>query len=140
MKVLVELSDEQVGVLGAVTGMLVDVDRTISQLLAVKEGLLAVGARLSFEIGADAAAAVDPGLPDSYAGDAMDLAARAVAAEFAVALQSSDRSIQRRMADADAKVTLFPAVIVTRSSMTSRLASTNRSPTARPTPVRSITR
>jgi hypothetical protein len=110
MKVLVEMSEEQVGALGAVTGMLVDVDRTISQLLAVREGLLAVGARLSFEIGADAAAAADPGLPDSYAGDAMDLAARAVAAEFAVALQSSDRSLQRRMADADAKVALFPAV------------------------------
>jgi hypothetical protein len=110
MKVLVEMSEERVGALGAVTGMLVDVDRTINQLLAVKEGLLAVGARLSFEIGADAAAAAEPGLPDSYAGDAMDLAARAVAAEFAVALQSSDRSLQRRMADADAKVALFPAV------------------------------
>lgn len=110
MKVLVEMSEEQVGALGAVTGLLVDVDRTISQLLAVKEGLLAVGARLSVEIGADAAAAADPGLPDSYAGDAMDLAARAVAAEFAVALQSSDRSIQHRMTDAAAKVAQFPSV------------------------------
>lgn len=110
MTVLVEMSDEQVGALSAVTGMLADVDRTINQLLAVKEGLLAVGSRLSFDIGAETVAAADPGLPDSYAGDAMDLAARAVAAEFAVALQSSDRSIQHRMTDADAKVTQFPSV------------------------------
>lgn len=110
MKVLVEMDEAQVSTLGAVTEMLVDVDRTISQLLAVKEGLLAVGSRLSLDIGADAVAAAEPRLPDSYAGDAMDLAARAVAAEFAVALQSSDRSIQHRMTDADAKVVLFPAV------------------------------
>ncbi|MFK4853012.1 DUF222 domain-containing protein [Microbacterium sp. ZW T6_19] len=61
MKVLVEMSEEQVGALGAVTGMLVDVDRTISQLLAVKDGLLALGSRLAVEIGEDAVAAICAG-------------------------------------------------------------------------------
>jgi hypothetical protein len=61
MKVLVEMSEEQVGALGAVTGMLVDVDRTICQLLAVKGGLLALGSRLAVEIGEDAVAAICAG-------------------------------------------------------------------------------
>lgn len=141
MTVLVEMSEEQVGALGAVTDMLVDVDRTISQLLAVKDGLLALGSRLAVEIGADAAAkcagdptgvnradgaatnlsdgsaaapsatsSADAALSGSQAADAMELAGRAVAGEFAAALRASDRTVQRRMSEATVVVAEFPEV------------------------------
>ncbi|WP_433586560.1 DUF222 domain-containing protein [Microbacterium hydrocarbonoxydans] len=127
MTVVVDMNSEQVSTLGAVTDMLVDVDRTISQLLAVKDGLLALGSRLAMEVGADAvtaasaddatgvhvtggAAAPDPVLSGSLAAEAMELAGRAVAGEFAAALRVSDRTVQRRMGEASAVVSEFPAV------------------------------
>lgn len=131
MTVAVEMSEEQVTTLGAVTETLVEVDRTIGQLLAVKDGLLALGSRLAMEVGADAIAAMreeeatavragaDPGaasasakepVSDSRAAEAMELAGRAVASEFAAALRASDRTVQRRMSEAEAVVSGFPAV------------------------------
>lgn len=110
MTVAVDMNPEQVEALGALTDMLVEVDRTISQLLAVKEGLLAVGSRLSMSVGTDAVAAAVPALTGSEASDTLELAVRAVAAEFATALHVSDRTVQRRMGDADAKVSRFPRV------------------------------
>lgn len=131
MTILVEMNEEQVGALGAVTDMLVDVDRTINQLQAVKDGLLALGSRLAMEVGADAVASMraegstgvhatadsDPmgatatgPVSESAHAEAMELAGRAVAGEFAAALRVSDRTVQRRMGDAETVVRLFPAV------------------------------
>lgn len=110
MTAVVDMNPEQVEALGAITEMLVEVDRTISQLLAVREGLLAVGSRLSMDIGIAAIESAAPELTSSEAGDAIELAARAVAAEFATALRVGDRTVQRRMLDADLKVSQFPEV------------------------------
>lgn len=107
------MSAAQVENLSAVTDMLVEVDRTISQLLAVKEGLLAVGSRLAMDVGADAVAAESEqgaALAGSQQADAVELASRAVAAEFGAAMLLSDRTVQRRMCEAEAKVERFPLV------------------------------
>ncbi len=97
MTALANATNEQVTTLAGLTEVLVEVDRTLNGLLAVKEGLLALGARLALDMSGDS---VDDG----------DLSARAVAAEFAAALRVSDRTVQARMAEAEAKITLFPAV------------------------------
>src|SRR5690606_14885548 len=47
---------------------------------------------------------------DAGGVDASDLTLRAVSAELAAALRVSDRTVQRRMADAELKVARFPAV------------------------------
>lgn len=83
MTIVVDMNSEQVNALGAITGMLVEVDRTISQLLAVKEGLLAVGSQLSMDIGLDVVEAAVPPLTGSDAGEAIELAGRAVACSSA---------------------------------------------------------
>lgn len=107
MAALLDATREQIDALGAVTDTLVSVERTISSLLAARDGLLALGNRIALETAA--AARTDDGSP--YLGhDGADLAVRAVAAEFGAALRVSDRTVQRRMADADLLVTLFPAV------------------------------
>jgi hypothetical protein len=90
---------EQVGALGAVTEMLVEVERTISSMQAVRDGILAIGSRLAGEVAEQA---------DSR--DEADLALRTVAAEFAAALRVSDRTVQRRMTDAAFLVERFPLV------------------------------
>ncbi|MFT4260496.1 DUF222 domain-containing protein [Microbacterium sp.] len=110
MRIIVDMNPERVTGLRAVTAMLVDVDQTISQLLAVKEGLLALGSRLSIEIGEDTIAASEPILTGSAAADAVELAGRAVAGELAAAVRVSDRTLERRMGEADTKVAMFPAV------------------------------
>ncbi len=75
--------------LAALTEMLVEVERTISSLQAARDGILAVGSRLALEV-AEQAEHPDQG----------EMSARTVAAEFATALRVSDRTVQRRMADA----------------------------------------
>src|SRR5690606_32597542 len=47
---------------------------------------------------------------DAGGADAADLTARSVAAELAAALRVSDRTVQRRMADAELKVERLPGV------------------------------
>lgn len=106
---MVQIGDatvEQVSAVGALTGMLVDVDRTISSLLAVKEGLLAVGSRIAADIAGSGGG--DDG--DDLDGDRAEIAARMVAAEFAAALRVSDRTVQRRMVEAEDKIDRFPRV------------------------------
>lgn len=88
---------EQVAALRALTEMLVGVERTISGLQAARDGILALGSRLAVEV---AAQADHP--------DGADLSARTVAAEFGAALRASDRTVQRRMADAVWIVERFP--------------------------------
>lgn len=96
---LADATIEQVGALGAVTEMLVEVERTISSMQAVRDGFLAVGSRLAGEVAGQADSA-----------DEADLALRTVAAEFAAALRVSDRTLQRRMTDASWRVERFPLV------------------------------
>ncbi|ALX65868.1 HNH endonuclease signature motif containing protein [Microbacterium sp. XT11] len=97
MTALADATIEQMGALRGLTEALVEVDRALSGVLAVKEGLLAVGARLAADMAGDG----DPGA---------ELSLRSVAAEFATALRVSDRTVQARMAEAEMKVSLFPEV------------------------------
>lgn len=94
---LADATIEQVEALRALTEMLVGVERTISGLQAARDGILALGSRLAVEVAAQAA---HP--------DGADLSVRTVAAEFAAALRTSDRTVQRRMADAVWIVERFP--------------------------------
>lgn len=99
MTALADATIEQVDALGALTGMLVDVDRTMAQLQAVRDGILATASRLALQV-ADEAGHEDFG----------DLSTRAVAAELGAALRMSDRTVQRRMAEASFLVERFPRV------------------------------
>jgi len=99
MTALADATLEQVDALAALTEMLVDVERTISSLQAARDGILAVGSRLAREV-AEQAEHPDHG----------EMTARTVAAEFAAALRVSDRTVQRRMADAEWVVERFPLV------------------------------
>ena len=99
MTALADATVEQVNALGAVTEMLVEVERTISSMQAVRDGFLAVGSRLAVDIAQQAASR-----------DEAELALRTVAAEFAAALRVSDRTVQRRMTDASFLVERFPLV------------------------------
>jgi hypothetical protein len=99
MTALADATLEQVGALAALTEMLVEVERTIGSLQAARDGILALGSRLALEV---AAQAEHP--------DHGEMSARTVAAEFATALRVSDRTVQRRMADAAWVVDRFPLV------------------------------
>ncbi|PQZ60048.1 MULTISPECIES: HNH endonuclease signature motif containing protein [unclassified Microbacterium] len=99
MTALADATLEQVGALGALVEMLVGVERSISSLQAARDGILAVGSRLALEV-AEQAEHPDHG----------EMSARTVAAEFAAALRVSDRTVQRRMADAAWVVERFPLV------------------------------
>ncbi|MFJ6532952.1 DUF222 domain-containing protein [Microbacterium sp. NPDC091662] len=99
MTALADATLEQVGALAALTEMLVEVERTIGSLQAARDGILALGSRLALEV---AAQAEHP--------DHGEMTARTVAAEFATALRVSDRTMQRRMADAAWVVERFPMV------------------------------
>lgn len=92
---------EQVGALDSVTEMLVAVERTLNSVLAARDGLFALGARIAVDT-ARGSAGDD--------GDDADMTTRAVAAELGAALRMNDRTVQRRMADADLVVTLFPRI------------------------------
>lgn len=93
----------------ALTGTLVAVDRAISSLMACRDGLLASGTRIALETAQDAEER-DARDGDSRIHDVGEMAQRAVAAEFAAALRLSDRTVQRRMADADLLVLQFPVL------------------------------
>ena len=84
MTALMDATVEQVGALAAVAEMLVEVDRTIGSLLAARDGLLALGSRIAVEAAEQA---------DEPSADGVDLAVRAVAAEFGAALRVSDRTV-----------------------------------------------
>ncbi|GAA2928259.1 hypothetical protein GCM10010458_08210 [Microbacterium luteolum] len=55
MTALADATVEQVNALGAVTEMLVEVERTISSMQAVRDGFLAVGSRLAVDVARQAA-------------------------------------------------------------------------------------
>ncbi|WP_017203509.1 HNH endonuclease signature motif containing protein [Microbacterium algeriense] len=99
MTALADATLEQVDALAALTETLVEVERTISRLQAARDGILAVGSRLALQV-AEQAEHPDHG----------EMSARTVAAEFAAALRISDRTVQRRMADATWLVERFPLV------------------------------
>ncbi|MHC9044593.1 HNH endonuclease signature motif containing protein [Microbacterium saperdae] len=99
MAALMDVTGEQMATLDELVDLLQSVERTISSLQAARDGILALGSRWAVEV---ADQAQHP--------DGADMAARSVAAEMATALRMSERTIQRRMAEADWLVTRFPLV------------------------------
>lgn len=81
--------------LSGLVEMAQSIEASIDGLLAARDGVLALAARVALSQASDA--------------DDADLQVRAVAAELGAALRVSDRTIQRRMVAAEVKVDRFPA-------------------------------
>ncbi|MFJ3957959.1 DUF222 domain-containing protein [Arthrobacter sp. NPDC090010] len=96
--------------LGALTDAIVATDRTIAQMQASREVLLALAAELAPMLMDDdgAPAGFDAVQWDSRAAE---LAQRSVAAEIGAATRTSDRSVQRQMGQAWDLVTRFPSTM-----------------------------
>ncbi|SEC20957.1 HNH endonuclease signature motif containing protein [Arthrobacter woluwensis] len=97
--------------LGALTEAIVGADRLIAQMQASREMLLALAAGLAPSLKCD-----DDGVPagfDPLTWDARaaELAERSVAAEIGTATRTSDRTIQRQMAEASDLVVRFPETL-----------------------------
>ncbi|MEZ2371612.1 DUF222 domain-containing protein [Arthrobacter sp. RCC_34] len=97
--------------LGALTEAIVAADRVIAQMQASREMLLALAAGLAPSLTSD-----DDGVPagfDPLTWDARaaELAERSVAAEIGTATRTSDRTIQRQMAEAADLVVRFPETL-----------------------------
>lgn len=96
--------------LGALTKAIVAADRLIAQMQASREMLLALAAGLAPSLMDDdgVPAGFDPATWDARAAE---LAARSVAAEIGTATRTSDRTIQRQMAEAADLVVRFPETL-----------------------------
>ncbi|MFD5225290.1 DUF222 domain-containing protein [Microbacterium sp. NPDC058342] len=98
MNAMVAASDEQMSVLDSLVTMAREIERSIDGMQAARDGALALANRLALSMA-----------EESGGVDAADLTLRSVAAELAAVLRVSDRTVQRRMADAELKVERFPA-------------------------------
>lgn len=99
MTALLDATDAQVAMLADLVASLEAAEATLSSMQAARDGLLALAARLAIDI---ARQATHP--------DHGDLALRTVAAEIGAAQRVSDRTVERRMADASWLVKEFPGV------------------------------
>lgn len=99
MEALLDASDSQVALLDEIVSSVQAIEQTLSGVLAARDGMLALASRLAMSIAEEGGGV-----------DAAELTARTVAAELAAALRVSDRTVQRRMADADWVVNRFPQV------------------------------
>lgn len=91
-----DVSLEQVNTLDELVDLAQSMQRTMASMQAGLDGVLALASRWAMAAAGDA--------------DEADMALRSVAAELGTALRVSDRTVQRRMADAETKVDRFPAV------------------------------
>jgi len=99
MNALLDATDTQMAMLADLVASLEAAEATLSSMHAARDGMLAMAGRLAVDI---ARAAEHP--------DRGDIAIRAVAAEIGAAQRVSDRTVERRMADASWLVERFPAV------------------------------
>ncbi|MCB8044945.1 DUF222 domain-containing protein [Microbacterium oxydans] len=99
MNALLDATDTQMAMLADLVASLEAAEATLSSMHAARDGMLAMAGRLAVDI---ARAAEHP--------DRGDMAIRAVAAEIGAAQRVSDRTVERRMADASWLVERFPAV------------------------------
>lgn len=99
MNALLDATDTQMAMLADLVVSLEAAEATLSSMHAARDGMLAMAGRLAVDI---ARAAEHP--------DRGDMAIRAVAAEIGAAQRVSDRTVERRMADASWLVERFPAV------------------------------
>jgi hypothetical protein len=99
MNALVDATDEQMTMLDGLVSSLQSVEKTLAGVLATRDGLLALAGKLALSMAEEG---------DGI--DASDLTIRTVAAEVGAVLRVSDRTVQRRMADASLTVERFPLV------------------------------
>ncbi|MFD5226044.1 DUF222 domain-containing protein [Microbacterium sp. NPDC058342] len=96
MTALMDVSVEQVTTLDELVDLAQGVHRSITSMQAGLDGVLALASRWAMSAAGDA--------------DEADIAFRSVAAELGAALHVSDRTVQRRMSEAEFKVDRFPLV------------------------------
>lgn len=99
MQALLDATDSQMATLADLTASLRAAEQTLSSMLAARDGLLALAARLAIDI--------------AQQGDHADkgeMTTRAVAAEIGAAQRVGDRTIERRMSDAVWLIDRFPQV------------------------------
>ncbi|WP_309066687.1 DUF222 domain-containing protein, partial [Microbacterium sp.] len=96
MRALWDVSAEQVATLDQLVDLAQDLERSLSTLQAARDGVLALASRWALSVAGDA--------------DEADVSVRAVAAELGAALRVTDRTVQRRMAEASERVERFPLV------------------------------
>ena len=99
MEALIDATDQQMATLGALVDMAQSIEGAIASLQAARDGVLALASQWAHEIA-----------EQGRHPDCGDMAARSVAGELGAALRVSDRTMQRRMADAEFLVTRFPLV------------------------------
>ncbi|MFJ4255081.1 DUF222 domain-containing protein [Microbacterium sp. NPDC090003] len=99
MTELLDATDPQTAMIADLVGSVRAVEETIARLSAVRDGMLAVAARVAVDIARQAAH------PDRG-----DMAVRAVASEIGAAVRASDRTIERRMDEASWAVERFTEV------------------------------
>ncbi|MEU4017339.1 DUF222 domain-containing protein [Microbacterium sp. NPDC028030] len=99
MTALLDATDTQLAMLADLVASLEAAEATLSSMQAARDGMLAMAGRLAVDI-ARAGAHPDHG----------DMAIRTVAAEIGAAQHVSDRTIERRMAEASWLVERFPTV------------------------------
>ncbi|WP_309066102.1 DUF222 domain-containing protein, partial [Microbacterium sp.] len=96
MRALWDVSAEQVATLDQLVDLAQGLERSLSTLQAARDGVLALASRWALSVAGDA--------------DEADVSVRAVAAELGAALRVTDRTVQRRMAEASERVERFPLV------------------------------
>ncbi|MDQ0614835.1 hypothetical protein QF046_002476 [Microbacterium sp. W4I4] len=99
MNAMVAATDEQMSMLDGLVSSIQSVEQTLAGVLATRDGLLALAGKLALSMAEDG---------DGI--DASDLTIRTVAAEVGAVLRVSDRTVQRRMAEASITVERFPLV------------------------------
>ena len=99
MTALLDATDSQMAMLADLVASIEAAESTLSSMQAARDGMLAMAGRLAVDI-ARVAAHPDHG----------DMAIRTVAAEIGAAQHVSDRTIERKMAEASWLVERFPAV------------------------------
>lgn len=99
MTALLHATDSQMAMLADLVASLEAAEATLSSMHAARDGMLAMAGRLAIDIAREAAH------PDHG-----DMAIRTVAAEIGAAQHLSDRTIERRMAEASWLVERFPSV------------------------------
>ncbi|UWF76609.1 HNH endonuclease signature motif containing protein [Microbacterium neungamense] len=98
-KELLDVSADKAAALERLVCSVGEIEGVLTRLQAMRDGFLAVGAQLAVEIAAEA-----------EHPDGGDMSIRSLTAELGALLRVSDRTVQRRMSDASALVTLFPSV------------------------------
>lgn len=92
-------TDEQMASLEAIVSSLQAVEQALHGVMAARDGLLALASRLALSMAEEGGGV-----------ETSDITLRSVAAELAAVMKVSDRTVQRRMADAEFAVERFPQV------------------------------